>query len=178
VRAAGANGLFAVKLNQKNLLKACQKRSRYRVTSAHRSLGKEQGKAKERITRAWAVRPKDLPDGWSMAFTTIICTQRITHHRNKKPTTETVFHVTTAPVTAEQAAGLIRNHWSIENNWHHLRDVGFHEDASTATGRSARGLSLLRTWSINLARYRRTSPTKAQREQWRDPRQLFAWWTS
>jgi predicted transposase YbfD/YdcC len=177
LRDAGAHGLFAAKLNQPSLLKACQRRSRFPVTDTHRSVEKPHGTVVERVTQIWAFRSKDLPVRWRGDFTTTIRTRRITHHRHKKPTTETVFHVTTTPVTAEQAAGLIRQHWAIENSWHHLRDVGFTEDASTATGLTARGLSLLRTWSINLARYRRTEPHKAQREQWHDPRLLFAWWS-
>lgn len=64
LREAGAQGLFAAKLNQRSLLKACQRRSRFPVTDTHRSVEKPHGIVVERVTQTWPFRPKDLPARW------------------------------------------------------------------------------------------------------------------
>jgi predicted transposase YbfD/YdcC len=129
----------------------------------------------ERQTFTWDIPGKLRKKSFWNTFKTLIRTERTTHKSDGSSVLEIVFHVSTAPITAAFAAGLIRSHWSIENTWHGLRDMGFYEDASQATGLTARGLSLLRTWTINLAHSRKARLTKAQREFWRDPKALFSW---
>lgn len=172
----GANGLFAVKDNQKKLLRACQRRSRFAPReTAHYAVEKSKGCVIERITTVWSVPKSERQRFWN-TFASVLHTQRIKHFACGKTTREVVWHVTTAPVSAGLGADLIRSHWTIENRWHGLRDIGFHEDASQATGLAARGLALIRSIAITLARLRRTEPNKAQRERWRDPRKLWAWY--
>ena len=177
MRAIGAQGLFAVKGNQKALLASCERRSRFPAQETHRTLDKHRGRVVERLTTTWTVPAREKRKRFWAVFETIIKTERITHHRNRSTTSEVAFHVTTASVSAAKAAELVRGHWRIENAFHGLRDVGFKEDASQATGLTARGLAHLRTWAINFAHDRKTKLTKAQREMWRDPRNLFAWLT-
>lgn len=172
----GANGLFAVKANQKNLHRACQRRSRFTPREpSHSTVEKVKGCVVERITTVWSVPKSESQRFWNR-FTSVLRTQRIKHFACGKIIREEVWHVTTAPVSAAVGADLIRRHWTIENQWHGLRDIGFHEDASQATGLAARGLALIRSIAITLARLRRTEPNKAQRERWRDPRKLLEWY--
>lgn len=144
-------------------------------SDSHSSIEKPQGCVVERHTATWKIPQKDKGKRFWNSFCTVIRTQRIRHHLHKKSTTETAFHVTTAPVSAIFASKLIRSHWSIENKWHWLRDIGFHEDSCQATGFTARGLATLRTWTINMAHNRKTSITKTQREIWRDFKSLANW---
>ncbi len=47
--------------------------------------------------------------------------------------------------TTKHLSIYLRGHWSIENNLHHVRDVSFHEDASTIrTGRAPQVMAILR----------------------------------
>ena len=55
--------------------------------------------------------------------------------------------------TAEQAARIIRGHWSIENGLHYVLDVSFNEDQSRVRkGHGAQNLSRLRRLTANLLR--------------------------
>lgn len=107
------------------------------------TLDKEQGWVAQRTTRTWTISSRQRKRFWGGRFTTVIETQRVRSRRDRADLIERVFHLTTHPVTAAQAAGLIRGHWGIENRWHHLRDVGFKEDACQATGRTAAYLGLV-----------------------------------
>lgn len=68
-----------------------------------------------------------------------------------KTTTETSFYLSSRPVSAGSAAKAVREHWSVENSLHHVRDVTFREDASrirTNPGIFAR----IRSFAHNLLR--------------------------
>ena len=43
---------------------------------------------------------------------------------------ETVYYISTIPLTAGEFCKVIRNHWGIENRNHHVRDVSMNEDKS------------------------------------------------
>lgn len=68
-----------------------------------------------------------------------------------KTTAETSFYLSSRPVSAGSAAKAVREHWSVENSLHHVRDVTFREDASrirTNPGIFAR----IRSFAYNLLR--------------------------
>jgi predicted transposase YbfD/YdcC len=53
--------------------------------------------------------------------------------------------------TAAELLGFSRDHWSIENSLHHVRDVTFDEDASRIrSGHAPQNLAALRNVSITL----------------------------
>jgi predicted transposase YbfD/YdcC len=160
------------------LLRACQARSHHPPVEVFVTLDKEQGWVVQRTTRTWAISPRQRKRFWGGRFTTVIETQRVRRRHDRADRIERVFHLTTHPVTAAQAAGLIRGHWGIENRWHHLRDVGFKEDACQATGRTAAGWAWLRTLTINEVRARGANPNVAFRERMRDWRTLAEWFSS
>jgi hypothetical protein len=48
----------------------------------------------------------------------------------------------------------IRNHWSIENSLHYVKDVTFDEDRSKITsGNSAESMSVIKNIAINILRH-------------------------
>jgi predicted transposase YbfD/YdcC len=69
-----------------------------------------------------------------------------------KSSSETSFYLSNRPIEADQAAEAVRQHWSIENGFHHVRDVTLGEDASrirTKPGIFAR----FRSFAYNILRF-------------------------
>jgi predicted transposase YbfD/YdcC len=66
---------------------------------------------------------------------------------------ETRYYITSATLTAKQAADAVRGHWGIENQLHWLLDLVFKEDQSRLRkGHGAKNMAIVRHFSINLAR--------------------------
>lgn len=70
-----------------------------------------------------------------------------------KTTHEFRFFISSLEVTNQQFADYIRSHWGIENQLHWCLDVVFGEDDSRIRqGHSARNMSLMRRFTLNLLR--------------------------
>jgi predicted transposase YbfD/YdcC len=82
--------------------------------------------------------------------------RRTRRGRNAKTTVETVLAVTDLDfdqASLDQLAQIIRGHWTIENQLHHVRDVTYDEDRSQArTGTSAQFMATFRNIAISLHR--------------------------
>jgi len=82
--------------------------------------------------------------------------QRRRRVRGAKAQVETVYAVTDLDfdqASAAQLAQVIRGHWTIENQVHHVRDVTYDEDRSqTRTGASAQVMATFRNVAISLHR--------------------------
>lgn len=66
---------------------------------------------------------------------------------------ETRFYISSAVLTAQQAAEAVRAHWGVENSLHWVLDVDFHDDQSRLRkGHGAQNMALVRHFAINLAR--------------------------
>ena len=73
--------------------------------------------------------------------------------RNGKPTVRRHLFITTVRTTPEALLRLIRQRWSIENEWHWVRDTQLGEDAHRYANRiGAPVFSFLRTVVMNLLR--------------------------
>ena len=78
---------------------------------------------------------------------------RCTRMEGNKTTTESRYHISDLSLDAEKAAGLIRGHWSIENQLHWLLDVCFGEDECRArTNHAPENLNALRKTALRLLR--------------------------
>ena len=103
----------------------------------------------------WELRAKEAPDhikeAWpGSAWIVELCTTKTT-----RKGTSSVRHlfITTIRTTPEALLRLIRQRWSIENEWHWARDTQLGEDAHRYANRiGAPVFSLLRTVVMNLLR--------------------------
>jgi predicted transposase YbfD/YdcC len=85
--------------------------------------------------------------------------------------TERRYYWSSHAVNAEVLAGMIRGHWSIENQLHWCLDVGFNEDQSRIrTDHGPENIALLRKVAMNLAKSERTHKRGIQAK-----RKLAAW---
>jgi len=65
----------------------------------------------------------------------------------------TRYYVSSAALSAPQAAAAVRSHWAIENSLHWVLDVTFGDDQSRLrTGHGARNMAVIRHFAINLVR--------------------------
>jgi predicted transposase YbfD/YdcC len=78
---------------------------------------------------------------------------RCTRTEGEKTTVYTHYYLSSRSLDAEEAGGLIRGHWSIENGLHWFLDVCFGEDQCRArTDHAAENLNVLRKTALHLLR--------------------------
>lgn len=66
---------------------------------------------------------------------------------------ETRYYISSAALSAEQAADAVRGHWGIENRLHWVLDVVFADDQSRLRkGHGAKNMTIVRHFAINLIR--------------------------
>ena len=93
------------------------------------------------------------------ALRSFILVERIRTQKGRI-STEQAFFISNLESDAQQCFGLVRGHWSIENQLHWMLDVSFHEDDCAAhTGNAPQNLSLLR--KIALACIKKDTSIKA-----------------
>ena len=101
------------------------------------------GRIETRTLKAAHVSRLDFP--W--ARQAIRITRRRHDTATGKTSRETVYAITSltsARVTTQDLARLVREHWSVEAH-HHVRDVTFHEDSATSrTGSGPANLATIR----------------------------------
>ena len=103
----------------------------------------------------WNLRAKEAPDfikanwpgcSWIVEVIT-------TGTRNKKPKQHTHYFLTSLRTRPEALLRLVRQRWSIENEWHWVRDVQLGADAHRYANRVGAPLfSFLRTVVMNMLR--------------------------
>lgn len=102
------------------------------------------------------------PKSWKWeGLQSIICVRRETlRHRQsaEHPVVEMHYYLSSSKADACELGRLIRNHWSVENQCHHLLDVTYHEDHCQVRDKtSAHNLTLMREMS---AKVLKSSPLK------------------
>lgn len=102
------------------------------------------------------------PRSWKRAgLQSVICVRRETmrqRHGAEQPTVETHYYLSSSRAGAAELGRLIRNHWLVENQCHHMLDVTYSEDHSQVRDASAaHNLTLLRELSTKVLK---SSPLK------------------
>jgi predicted transposase YbfD/YdcC len=161
IRSVGADYLLAVKANQPTL--------RAEVEALFNSVGPNQleaitehdkghGRIEERIVSV--VRETDGLDGerrfpGETRLPDAACLIRVERKTELKTfcRQETRYYISSASLTAEQAARAIRGHWLIENTLHWTLDVVFADDQSRLRkGHGAQNMAVVRHFAFNLLR--------------------------
>jgi predicted transposase YbfD/YdcC len=110
----------------------------------------------ERRTEIFDIDAAVVGADWAPCLKNAIRVTRSTFIRTAKTglwrhRAETAFHVSSAKLSARQAADAIRGHWGIENRNHYVRDTAFDEDQSRI--RSNPGVfARLRSTALNILR--------------------------
>lgn len=95
------------------------------------------------------------PKSWRWAgLQSVICVRRETmrqRHTAESPAIETHYYLSSSRADAAELGRLIRNHWSVENQCHHLLDVTYHEDHCQVRDKAAaHNLTLMRELSTKV----------------------------
>ena len=144
--------LLTVKGNQKTLHR--QIRSQFQGKRQIPFTAMDHEKRHGRDT-TWILRAREAPEhikenwpgsSWIVELIT-------TGSRNGKPTEQAHYFLTTLRISPKAMLRLVRQRWSIENEWHWVRDVQLGEDAHRYANRVGAPLfSFLRTVVMNLLR--------------------------
>lgn len=97
------------------------------------------------------------PKSWKWAgLQSVICVRRETmrqRHGEETPCVEMHYYLSSLKASAADLGRLIRNHWSVENQCHHLLDVTYHEDHCQVRDKTAaHNLTLMRELSAKVLR--------------------------
>ena len=176
IQERGADYILALKANEKEAWQAVAahfENLRLEVTQTHAQGGwapgcevsttreQNRGRYEQRevvVQRALSWWPKSWK--WT-GLQSVICVRRETlrqRHSAEAPTVEMHYYLSSLKVSAAELGRLIRNHWSVENQCHHLLDVTFNEDHCQVRDKSAaHNLTLMRELS---AKVLKSSPVK------------------
>lgn len=143
-----------VKNNQKDLREqiihgcAIQKR----IDVFEEPLEKAHGRLEKRIYEVFLAQPmlNKWENDWPYLRHIIRVTrQRDLLNRTEKERQTVSYYVTNGKLSAAEYGKYIRQHWSIENKLHHVKDVAFQEDRQTK--RCNPGIySTCMNWSLNI----------------------------
>jgi predicted transposase YbfD/YdcC len=173
IRDAGADYLLAVKANQPTLLAETElvfaDAEPERIDVAE-SLDKGHGRIETRRVTVtadvdWLSGDRRFPG--ELRFPDVGCLVKVESKAELRDRCrlETRYYISSAVLSAREAATAVRNHWSIENQLHWVLDVDFAEDqARLRKGHGARNMAVIRHFAINAIR---TAP-----EPQRPPRPL------
>lgn len=155
IEAQGNSYVIQTKKNQRHLfehLKAVISKKDY--TSKYVSSEVQKGRKEKRTTKVYPLLPEDLPKKWQ---TTQMCVViEIERFRETKEHTSCEKHLYISNLGKKKAkdfASFIREHWSIENHLHWVKDAILKEDTSTMAHKDAAiTCAVLRTITLNLFR--------------------------
>lgn len=171
-----AHYVLTVKGNQPSLLAACQQMlsgPRGDFAPEHVAFDRGHGRTEQRTTR---VAPVTAESAISFPHTAQVFRVRrdtggLDGQRTGKEIAHCITSLTAEQASPEQLAGYLRNHWTIENRLHWVRDVTYDEDRSqTRTGAGPRVMASLRNLAISALRLKgHTNIASALRWVARDP---------
>jgi predicted transposase YbfD/YdcC len=161
-----------VKGNQVKLTALLQAEARsQKPLSEYQCRQKNRGRLEHRHCKLFAA-----PENWQRRYKGIVCfvlLRRWGYRKDKryqkaKPYEKTHYYILSRPMeSAQQAAGLIRGHWGIENRLHWVKDVLMKEDKNRIRDhQAAKNVSLLKNIVLNLTRAKGFSSLKATTQRY------------
>lgn len=161
IRQAGADYVLAVKANQPTLYSEIEEFFRdpkSNPSNRNVDVDKGHGRVEERtVTVArdvdWLCGERRFPGELRLPDAATIVMVRSRVELADRCRSETRYFISSASLSATQAAAAIRGHWRIENSLHWVLDVVFREDLSRLRkGHGATNMAIVRHFAINLVR--------------------------
>lgn len=178
ITGQGADYLLAVKANQPTLraeVEAAFAAAPPATLATCADLDKGHGRIEER--RTTVLRETDWLDGarrfpGELRLPGAACLVRTETRVESRSTsrTETRYFISSRPLSPQEAATVVREHWAIENRLHWVLDVTFADDQSRLRkGHGARNMATVRHFALNLVR------TAKDRRSIKSRRKLAGW---
>lgn len=161
IRDEGADYLLAVKANQPTLRTEI---ARYfddapaRALDSVTDLDKAHGRIEERTVTVsretgWLDGQRRFPGETRLPGAKTLIRVRARTELKDRCRCDTRYFISSAEITAEQAAHAVRGHWMIENALHWILDVVFKDDQSRLRkGHGAHNMAIVRHFALNLVR--------------------------
>ncbi len=152
---AGADYLFRVKDNQKHLHRAVQKalEAQRIAPSVREKVTLEQAHGRLEIRESHVISAETLREefpAWP-ALKTLGVAIGYRQEKGPSPSLEYRYYISSATLTEEIFAQAVRSHWGIENNFHWVLDVTFHEDdCQIYRENAAENIAILRRIALNM----------------------------
>jgi predicted transposase YbfD/YdcC len=166
VAARGGDYIFTVKNNQPQLFDELRNFFLQAIAVSPEESGcdywycEEKGHGRFEKREVWACEALDWleqKDKWP-CLRSIVCARRTRQETKTEKTTENLrFYITSRRPDAQDLAGKIRSHWSIENQLHWQLDMSFNEDRSrTRRDNGGYNLTLVRKLCLMLFKREKT----------------------
>ena len=162
IRAEGADYLLAVKANQPTLraeVEAYFTDAPYGALDSCTELDKAHGRIEERAVTVsrevdWLAGDRRFPGELRLPDATTIVKVRSRTELKDRCRLDTRYFISSATLSANRAAAVVRGHWAIENSLHWTLDVIFNDDQSRVRkGHGAKNMAVVRHFAINLVRH-------------------------
>ena len=157
----GADYVLAVKENQPTLhgeIAAFFADARPEEVDVAVSFDKTSGRIEERrcvVSKSidWLIGPRRYPGDHRFPKLAAVAMVEAKVELSDRCYRERRYYITSAALSAERCAEVVRNHWLIENALHWVLDVIFGEDQSRLRkGHGAQNMALVRHFALNLVR--------------------------
>lgn len=159
IKAAGADYLLAVKANQPTL--RVETKNAFAAAASVDTFvehDKGHGRIEERTVSVieeadWLDGDRRFPGELRLPDAATIVRVQSRAELSDRCRLETRYYISSAKLSAEQAAEAVRGHWGIENRLHWVLDVVFRDDqCRLRTGHGAKNMAVVRHFAINLIR--------------------------
>jgi predicted transposase YbfD/YdcC len=150
-----ADYLIALKGSHPKLHDSAKQAFNDELISKHLYQTKETGHGREETRIYRSISVNELPHDITVSYPNLsqlieVRRERRVVRKTDESSIEHHYYITSLDGAIEALSQKIRAHWRIENNLHHVLDVGFGEDGSRARNKNlASNLSLIRKASIN-----------------------------
>lgn len=161
IRQVGADYLLAVKANQPTLRSEIEllfKETPATALDSFVDLDKAHGRIEERAVSVcretdWLNGQKRCPGELRLPHATTVISVRSRTDLKNGCRFDTRYFISSAKLSAQQAADAVRGHWMIENSLHWVLDVTFKDDLSRIRkGHGTTNMVIVRHFAINLIR--------------------------
>ena len=161
ILSSGANYILAVKKNQPGLrdeIESLFETADANALEGYTDTDKGHGRLEQRTITVcrqtdWLIGDRRFPgENRFPNPATVIKVASRTEIKQAVRTDER-YYISSATLSAQDAANAVRSHWAIENTLHWVLDVTFNDDMSrTRTGHGAKNMAVVRHFAFNLIR--------------------------